>query len=425
MRAEEMISMMSEINEKYVEEARTFHEKAKRKKRVFALYFAAAACVVMAIGVFALYKTGLFTAPPTPGNGDFVISGSVLTAYTGGGTVVVIPSGVSSIGPRAFSSSSSSSIKTIELTAEVEEIDDEAFAGLNSLEQITVPDDNPVFVSKDGYVVKKDGTLCIGFLEVIANDPTESSQRFFELIGELSDNFDNPVKKLVINEAVFDFLYFDAEPNEYGHADSNRCAVSSVAYKGQRFTFDDPFPLYGNFQLVLFEQDGKLIFGRQYYYDFEQLVILSEDHALDVIQFIDGYNAGKPEYARSLFEFRPGENGHIDYVRRSCKIYSAISFQTFDQIAKYVTSWDEFSRETGYITIENGGIVLHPEEHYTLETDIRFPYSLISEKDMTVRELIESRFASGYMDYNGSEFRAFATFDDYIAYNRTRYVDAQ
>jgi len=93
---------------------------------------------------------------------DFVIRDGELAAYFGSNRVIIIPRefGVVSIGQSAFAHSSVSSII---IPKEIRSINEYAFENCNSLQSITVIEDNEFYASVDGALFNKQKTNMIYF----------------------------------------------------------------------------------------------------------------------------------------------------------------------------------------------------------------------------------------------------------------------
>lgn len=107
-------------------ENRMTTNKLKRKVTAFVL------SLTMAAGMFA---GGDFNEVKAE-TGDFTIKDGVLEKYTGDGSDVVIPEGVTEIEYAAFSKCS---IKSVVIPEGVKYIDSYAFLGCENLEEIVIP----------------------------------------------------------------------------------------------------------------------------------------------------------------------------------------------------------------------------------------------------------------------------------------------
>jgi len=93
---------------------------------------------------------------------DFVIRDGELAAYFGGNRVITLPRefGITSIGQSAFAHSS---VASIIIPKEIRSINEYAFENCNSLQSITVDEDNQYYASVDGALFNKQKTNMIYF----------------------------------------------------------------------------------------------------------------------------------------------------------------------------------------------------------------------------------------------------------------------
>ena len=191
MKKEQLFTLISTIDDKHVEE--TFKRQLAcryNKSRYIRTAVCAAACVALIVGTVFVGQfvkdtenpPDVTTVPPinTP-SADFVIENGTLLSYVGKDTEVVLPQEVTTIAADCFSASENAqNITTISLGSNVKMIEEAAFSGLPSLDEITVPEDNKNFVFSEGVLLKTDGSILFA-----ASYPKEIDvQKYDRILGQ-------------------------------------------------------------------------------------------------------------------------------------------------------------------------------------------------------------------------------------------------
>ena len=169
MKKEQLIDIISNINDGHLENALKRQYTQKSGRRAFYTAACAAACIALIVGTVFIGKfikntetpPDVTTPPPinTPSE-DFVIENGTLLSYVGSDTEVILPQEVTAIAADCFSASENAeNITTISLGENVKMIEEAAFSGLPSLDEIVVSDGNENFVFSEGILLAKDGTV--------------------------------------------------------------------------------------------------------------------------------------------------------------------------------------------------------------------------------------------------------------------------
>ena len=155
--------MMSEIDEKYIEEGAD--GAVKEKKRVSMRRIGVLAACVAVIAAVCLCIPLMRRGTELPEYENFEIEGTTIVAYTGkGDTKLEIPEGVEKIANYAFlSNEESSKITQISIPKTVKIIETDAFAGCTTLAELILDSENMNFVDVDGVIMSEDGTCILSY----------------------------------------------------------------------------------------------------------------------------------------------------------------------------------------------------------------------------------------------------------------------
>lgn len=410
-----LLESMSLIDDKYILSAEHGCEKNKIRERYVRMIGGIAACVCIAVGavfcVTHLKDPGApHVDPPVQTTGtdtqyepesDFIIEDGVLIAYTGCETEVVVPDEVRIITDKSFSGKAlAKTVTAIHLGAAVEQIDEKAFCNLTDLESITVDENNPVYFSDKGVLIKRDGTLYYQPPKYVGEAWTID-----ELIEEMEgkNEFFNDISKISVGQAVIDLKFVDN-----GIKNCKRyCYMTSISAYGYEKVFDEPVGLK---IMDILQFDGIFIMAENYYGGGDKIVC-TKDGITDILEDkrIDELN---PETnlmeCGSAISFNYRDDGRIGYVRRPNK-YTAI------QDASYLlrcVARDELCMEKGYAIFENNEFAYYPEKVFTVSDcrDIDGEFQMFKSFDL-----------SGW----ASEIQNAQTLDELIEYNKTVYARAK
>lgn len=166
--------IISNIDEKYIEEAADLQRFRKKKgigaRKIFLI--AAIVALMAAIVAVPLMMRDDETPPDitkydftSPEFADYVMDGTTLVSYTGSETdTLVIPEGVEAIADYAFlDNTNSSKIKTISLSSTVKSLGTNALAGCNELKELNVGD-NSEFVERGDLLMTSNGETIIQYI---------------------------------------------------------------------------------------------------------------------------------------------------------------------------------------------------------------------------------------------------------------------
>ncbi len=160
MREADFLEAVGRVNSKYIEECITYK---KPNVKAWARGIAAvAASFALVIGtVFAVRQ---FRAPVIIDENGFYIEDGVLLSYTGEETDVTLPESVKKVADFAFmDNDNANKIEIVRLGASVETVEANAFAGLESLVDIIVAENNLSFLETNGLIMSSDGTILLKY----------------------------------------------------------------------------------------------------------------------------------------------------------------------------------------------------------------------------------------------------------------------
>jgi len=429
MKKEQLLNLLSVIDDKYVEEAFKRRLEQKRNKNAYLrTAICAAACIALIVGTVFVGKfvsdtdnPSVTTPPPdttqpiTLPSSDFVIENGTLLSYVGKDTEIVLPQEVTTIAADCFSASENAqNITTISLGSNVKMIEEAAFSGLPSLDEITVPEDNKNFVFSEGVLLKTDGSILFA-----ASYPKEIDvQKFVTTIDSMENMIEFWDKEI---KFVFDGVTMTAHKS----AEDSFFTIDTFTAHGQTFSLADSeyyntsFCCNGilevNAYLYMKMSDEAFIYskGRSsigYY------LIITKDA---IYEYLRPEEVSDPQiepewYNKSTFTYSIDDNGRLTYTREPLKY-------TFDQTIyhemKYCVGFDEFALEEGYVTFDSGEVVHHAEKRYT-----------VSER-INLYECFNTWYDS-YKNYSESMLAAMGlprvnTLDELLRYNSQHYKPAE
>jgi len=207
---------------------------------------------------------------------------------------------------------------------------------------------------------------------------------------------------------------------EYEDADGNisyelRC--TGIEAFGHTVDFSESYDLYGNFTLYTFTAEGAFVFE----YENRDTFLITKEGPLSLLQgehlnppadkaALDDWNC------KSFYTFTLCDDGRLGYTRIPRKYLFINVFA--DQI-RYCTSLSEFAKEEGYVEFENGQPCYYPEKKYT------------AGEIYDIEELYRSTMAFAAEQENKEEylksidFPNVESFEEFLAYNKARYAEAE
>ena len=369
MTSEKLLRCLSVIDEKYIEAVGDINISYTKPHKILRTITAIAACICIIAGCLFIFER-----TNNKPNADFIVENGALLSYCGTDTEITIPENVTAITDSAFNDSSvAADISTIHLNASVNHIDSNAFVNLTSLKTVTVTEENPYFESESGVLGKKDGSMYFGMIASYIDaldfsDTIEIMQKDTEYYGEVTDFIIGRGSLKIRFETVSN----DFETKVYCYADS----ASSYGYNLQ---FDEPLQLYGNWLIYIYQTDEAFVISKTVNYDIAVTNWIFTENGIYEVANDSEYD---PEtdfgssvwYNADQYAFELRDDGKLGYSRTPRKYLRSQIF--FEQI-RYCVATDEFCKETGYVSFENGQINYHPEKTYTASEiyDIQAIYS--------------------------------------------------
>ena len=355
MKEKDVLRAISDIDDKYLAEvdATITRQGPVRLPRLVKMGIGAAvALVVAAILILVPYLS--IPRDKADENGFVVDVSGCLTAYTGNDETVIFPANVISVAAGVFEEAPAAhKIRTVILNDNVSSIDETAFYPLTSLEEIKVSEGNPYYTFSDGFLKKKDGTIYFGLIST-----GKDSQDFSDAIEMLLEQQDaDAVTKMVIGQYVFNVTF---EADATGHTSAS---MNSVTAKGHTKTFEPAVRLKGNLLMKFFETNDAFVIA-QIAHGQNSFWVFNADgvHEFSCKKWF-GMATKDVGYLESTYTLDMRDDGKLGYTRYANKF-------TYEQLAYHALSMcvsrDEFCKETGYVTIENGKFVFYPEKTYTV-----------------------------------------------------------
>ena len=160
MREIDFLDAVGKVDEKYIEECISYKSIGNIRwiKSVSAV--AASFAFIIAAVLVIIH----INQPVIIDENGFYIKDGVLLSYTGENTDVTIPETVKTIADYTFfSSENAKNIKTICIGANVQNIEVNAFAGLENLVDIIISANNYSFVYENGLIMSSDGSILLRY----------------------------------------------------------------------------------------------------------------------------------------------------------------------------------------------------------------------------------------------------------------------
>lgn len=275
---------------------------------------------------------------------DFTMDGEILLAYTGENAVVDIPENVSKIEGNTFGfSPNASEITTINLGANVKNIDLAAFCGLSSLSSISVSKENPHFLSVDNFLLTTNGSIifCFGTSKPDIN----------YLINKLSeDSIDIPLYKdgykLIFNDAVLSFTEYPSTDRDIPTIEDG--ILVEMSAKGHTVKFTSPINYYGDHAWTVFEADSVIVFSDLIHGSVGDTYVFTDE---GLYEQHNSENDIFSDYNSPIVVFGLGEDGKLTYTCQPIKFVNSGSDSVYLQ---YCVGVDEIYIEYGTAIFENG-----------------------------------------------------------------------
>ncbi len=159
MKEIDFLDAVGRVNTKYIEECITYKP---RTARVWIRTAAAiAACLAIAIGIFALTRPA---SPVIIDENGFYIENGVLLRYSGTETDVTVPDSVTAIADYAFKDNANAAkITVVRLGTNVTTVETNALAGLDGLVDLIIAEENLSFETVDGLILTSDGSILLRY----------------------------------------------------------------------------------------------------------------------------------------------------------------------------------------------------------------------------------------------------------------------
>ena len=246
---------------------------------------------------------------------------------------------------------------------------------------------------------------------------------FSDAMGALEKGYEKykNVDTIQIGEGKLDICFTEYKDIDGNTAYELRCA--GISAFGHIYTFEEPYDLYGNFSIYTFTADGAFVFE----YENLDTFLINGNGVISLLQSKDRYPDKSAELAddkdalgsyqnQSFYSFTLRADGTLGYIRTPRKYLFTNSFA--EQI-RYCISLDEFAKEEGYVTFEDGQPVYHPEKKYTAGEiyDIEDMYDQIIASIEDKENVKESLKAMG--------LPAVDSFEAFLAYNKANYKEAE
>ncbi len=161
MREIDFLEAVGKVDEKHIVECIEYKPLSSAKKRIRAVVGIAASLMLVIGAIFAVNR---MNAPVIIDENGFYIENGVLLSYTGSETDVTLPEEVKKVADFAFmDNDNANKIEVVRLGASVETVEANAFAGLESLVNIIVAENNLSFVESDGLLMSSDGSILLKY----------------------------------------------------------------------------------------------------------------------------------------------------------------------------------------------------------------------------------------------------------------------
>lgn len=422
----QLLELFSNIDDTHIENCIKKINRSKKTHIVIRRAVGLAACVALAVCsfYFANYITNKegsgsnldIKSPIIEKDLDFIIENETLISYQGDANEITLPDEVNSIASYAFASSANASkITTINLNANLSSIDKNSFSGLNSLNNISVPDNNDNYVFKDNVLMATDGSVHFS----VTDNGVIDVQKFVETIDSMENNVDYVGKQ---TEFIFDDIIVTVQNmvSEYNPTE-NYFVIESISAYGKSFEVDNSIyasefsngVIEDNAELKLLMTDEAFIYAKTRSY-LGYYLIISKDGIYEYENSAEIYADSEEAlnnptwYNESVYSYGMDENGKLSYTREPRKY--AFDQMLFNDVM-YCVALDEFAREEGYITFKNGELIYTPEERYTVSETVNLEESFKAWLD--------------YSEKTNEQLKGISTLEELIEYNINLYERAE
>jgi len=161
MREIDFLDAVGRVNKRYIEECITYKQPKKMNVWIGRMS-AVAACLAVIIGTVLIVNH--MNQPVIIDENGFYIENGVLLKYTGSETDITIPEEVETIADYTFiENTNANKIEIVRLGASVQEVETNAFAGLENLVDLVIAVNNLSFVEEDGLIMTSDGSILLRY----------------------------------------------------------------------------------------------------------------------------------------------------------------------------------------------------------------------------------------------------------------------
>ena len=161
MKEIDFLDAVGRVDKLYIEECITY--KPPKKMNVWIKRMSAtAACFVLVIAVVLVVSH--MNQPVIIDENGFYIEDGVLLRYTGSETDITIPEEVETIADYTFlENANANKIEVVRLGTNVQKVEVNAFAGLETLVDLIIAENNLSFVYEDGLIMTSDGSILLHY----------------------------------------------------------------------------------------------------------------------------------------------------------------------------------------------------------------------------------------------------------------------
>ena len=313
--------------------------------------------------------TGSYVNPINP---DFVIEDGVLLNYTGDSPHVIIPDEVREISRDAFVEKGEI-IETIYIGKNVETVDSLFLSEVKHLASIEVAEenrnykyDNAIGVlsnAENSIIIDVEGRHKEGLLDMFSDTINEM------IAGSVYNGMkvDLVIGRATITLSVIERDDYDPNGNEGNNVFQYDLMIDRIAFRGNIISGTENQNIHwlllgAQPPLYLFQSEDILIIARV-------VQGLGHTYMITESEFFDLSTTFFVEEApnSSAYVFNQREDGTIIYTRKPIKFITLMSLDEYMYGLQYGTGFDEFYKEEGYLSCENGGVVYHATQTYTLE----------------------------------------------------------
>ena len=370
MKSITLLKAITSIDDTYVEDALAYRSPKKQIFKQLTAFASVAACVcIVLFGTFFAINYFKYPTPTIP-KSDFIIENGMLVAYTGSATEITLPDEVNSIAPNAFAASENAeNITTITLNSSIKNIDEKAFEGVVSLNNVNIPDNNENFIFTDGVLMATDGSInfslspegdidvdkFINTIHIMEKNVDFIGKRTTFVFGELTIVAQNFISERDENDTYFVIETFTVFGQTFNLYDSKYDSSFSSGLIGENVKYtllltDEVF-LYSK---TVSDVGYYLIITEDSIYEYEDTKVILPDS--------EEAKNNPTWYNDRVYRYYIDDNDRLCYINQPRKYLES---QEFFQQIRYCVALDELAWEEGFVTIEKGSPVHHFEKSYT------------------------------------------------------------